>query len=79
MAKVRSWMTLEQKFAHTSFCQQCAKVDKEGILEVIELLHANYLIKDALFKKLVLWVLDQGLELPPLDQILSQGQKKEEA
>lgn len=64
-------MSLEQEFYHHKFMQKAKQVsDKDELLEILDLVHANYVIKSKLFSKLALTVTVNGFELPPLSELL---------
>ncbi len=49
------------------------KIEKtEDFVEILDLLHANYLVQKRLFQNLARAVADSGVELPRLKDLLEQ-------
>jgi hypothetical protein len=67
--RLRSWMSLEQEFLHKRFIAQARKLDKTELLEILEIVHANYLVRGGLFLRLSKWCQRQGYALPEADEI----------
>jgi hypothetical protein len=71
--QLRNYMTIEQEFYHHSFMSRARKIEKtEDFVEILDLLHANYLVQRRLFHNLAKAVADSGVELPPLKDLLEQ-------
>lgn len=66
-------MSLEQEFLHNRFLTQAQKLDRKELLEILEILHVNYLVRGALFLRLARWCQDQGYPLPEADEITNPG------
>ena len=47
-------------------------VDVDELHEVIDMIHANYLVHRQMFKSLAKRAAEDGYELPPLQEILSK-------
>jgi len=66
-------MTIEQEFYHHRFMSRARKIEKtEDFVEILDLLHANYLVQKRLFQNLARAVADSGVELPRLKDLLEQ-------
>lgn len=72
--RLRSWMSLEQEFLHKRFLAQAEKLDKKELVEILEILHANYLVRGSLFLRLSKWCQRQGYPLPTADEITNPNQ-----
>ena len=42
-------MSLEQEFLHKQFLAQANKLDQKELIEILEIVHANYLVRGSLF------------------------------
>ena len=73
LEKLQEFMTLEMKFAHTRFTTQAEKLDKEQLLEILDIVHTNYLIRNGMFKKLVRHCIKEGVSLPPMSELWSKN------
>ena len=62
-------MSLEQEFLHKRFMAQAAKLDREELLEILEIVHMNYLVRGGLFLRLSKWCQKQGYALPEAEEI----------
>jgi hypothetical protein len=69
LERLRSWMSLEQEFLHKRFVAQAHKLDKPELLEILEIVHANYLVRGGLFLRLSKWCQQQGYALPEAEEI----------
>jgi hypothetical protein len=69
LERLRSWMSLEQEFLHKRFMGQARKLDREALLEILEIVHANYLVRGGLFLRLSKWCQRQGYALPEAHEI----------
>ena len=63
LQKLQGYLTLEQKFSHQRLRNQAETLSKSEVLELLEIAHTNYLIKNHMFKVLKLMVKDV---LPPV-------------
>ena len=64
-------MGVDQEFYHTKFMKSASQIDnKEELIEIIDLIHANYLIRTKLFSNLARRVSQDGYKLPPLHEIM---------
>ena len=71
LRQLRDYMTIEQEFYHHSFMSRARKIQKtEDFVEILDLLHANYLVQKRLFQNLARFVADSGAPLPPLGDLL---------
>jgi len=71
LARLRSYMSIDQEFYHVKFMDKARKVKtKEDLIEIIDLLHSNYLVRVKLFSNLARRVAEDGYELPPLDELI---------
>jgi hypothetical protein len=69
LERLRSWMSLEQEFLHKQFLAQANKLDQKELIEILEIVHANYLVRGSLFLRLSKWCQRQGYPLPDADEI----------
>jgi hypothetical protein len=69
LKRLRSWMSLEQEFLHKRFIGQARKLDREELLDILEIVHANYLVRGGLFLRLSKWCQQQGYPLPEAEEI----------
>ena len=73
LQRLREYMTVEQEFYHHIFMSRARKLDKpEDLVEIIDLLHANYLVQKRLFTNLARAVADSDMELPALKDLLGK-------
>ena len=71
--RLRNYMSLESEFCHTKFMKKTKElVDVDELHEVIDMIHANYLVHRQLFKSLAKRAAEDGYELPPLREILGK-------
>lgn len=64
-----SWLGPEQSFLHQRVMMDAKKLDKENLVEYIDFLHQQYLLRNKLFTNLVCWCTRNGVELPPLTEL----------
>ena len=73
LRQLREYMTIEQEFYHHRVMSRARKIEKvEDFVEILDLLHANYLVQKRLFQNLAKSVADSGVELPRLSDLLKQ-------
>ena len=73
LRQLREYMTIEQEFYHHRFMSRARKIEKvEDFVEILDLLHANYLVQKRLFQNLAKSVADSGVQLPRLSDLLKQ-------
>ena len=66
-------MSVDTEFYHTKFMNKAKELrDVEELYEVLDLVHANYLIQKMLFKNLAHRVSSDGYELPPLHELFTK-------
>tara|TARA_R110002020_G_scaffold216731_3_gene424556 strand:+ start:498 stop:743 length:246 start_codon:yes stop_codon:yes gene_type:complete len=71
VGRLRDYMTMEQEFYHLHFMSRAKEVDSvPELIEILDLLHANYLVQKRLFSQLAQAVAESGVELPPLKSLL---------
>ena len=64
-------MTMEQEFYHAYFMNRASKIDKvDDLVEILDLLHANYLVQKRLFSSLAREAARSGIELPTIAELL---------
>ncbi len=64
-------MTMEQEFYHSQFMNRASKIEKvDDLVEILDLLHANYLVQKRLFSGLALEAARSGIELPSIAKLL---------
>lgn len=51
---------------------QTPKLDKSELIDILDLVHANYLVRGRLFTKLAHWCSEQDYPIPGLDELLSE-------
>jgi len=69
--RLRNYMSLESEFYHIKFMEKTKKLDDvQELHEVIDMIHANYLVHRQMFKGLARRAAEDGYELPPLREIL---------
>ena len=69
--RLRDYMTVEQEFYHTHFMSRASKIDKvDDLVEILDLLHANYLVQKRLFSSLAREAARSGIELPSIAELL---------
>lgn len=64
------WMSQEQEFLHNRVMMDAKKLDKDGLLQVLEMVHKQSLINKRLFSSLSTWCARNKIMLPPLDELL---------
>jgi hypothetical protein len=72
LEKLQGYMSLEMSFTHTRFKTQAEKLDKEELLDILNIVHTNYLIRNGMFKKLVKLCIEKGVSLPPMSELWDQ-------
>jgi hypothetical protein len=72
LKRLKEFMGLEQEFLHLQFMKKAAKLDKKELLEILDLTHANYLVRGRLFSKLTQWCLVNQMPLPAIDDLLKR-------
>ena len=70
LQKLRDYMGLEQEFLHLRFMEKAKKLDKSELLEILELTHANYLVRGRLFTRLTHWCISNQVPLPCIEEFL---------
>ena len=69
--RLRDYMTVEQEFYHTHLMNRASKIDKvDDLVEILDLLHANYLVQKRLFSSLAREAARSGIELPSIAELL---------
>jgi len=69
--KLRGFMSLEQEFLHKTFMTKTHTLGKAELIDVLDLVHANYLVRGRLFANLAHWCTEQDYPVPGLDELLS--------
>ena len=72
LERLQEYMTLEMKFTHARFTTQAEKLDKEELLDILNIVHTNYLIRNGMFKKLIRHCIKEGVTLPPMSELWSK-------
>ena len=67
--KLQRFLSLEQKFLNQRVKAGAEKLDKKELIEILEIIHTNYLIRSKMFKNLVKHCAQQGVVLPPINQL----------
>jgi hypothetical protein len=75
LQRLRQYMSMEQEFYHHKFMEKAKKIDDvDELVEIIDLLHSNYLIRQKLFTNLAHYVAEEGFELPCISVLLRDSQ-----
>lgn len=69
LEKLQGYLSLEQKFLHQRFKAEAEKLDKEQLVEIVDIVHSNYLIRNKMFKNLIKHCTKQGISLPPINEL----------
>ena len=64
------FLSVEGEFSHLKACEAARKLDKEELLDIFEVVHKQYLIRDNLFRKLLKFCTSNGLMLPDMAELL---------
>ena len=67
--KLQGFLSLEQKFLNQRVRAGAEKLDKKELIEILEIIHTNYLIRSRMFKNLVKYCAQQGVVLPPINEL----------
>jgi hypothetical protein len=65
------WMNTEQEFLHKRVMIDAAKLDRDQLLDIFEMVHKQYLIRSNLFSRLARWCAQNSVILPGFDELLS--------
>ena len=65
-----AWFTMENEFAHARVMGSAAKLNKDELLEVFDIIHKQYQLRGRLFTQLLKHCALAGVELPPLNELL---------
>jgi hypothetical protein len=66
------WMSQEQKFLHQRVMMDAKKLDKDGLMQIFEMVHKQSLINKRLFSSLASWCARNQVTLPAFDELLEQ-------
>lgn len=66
------WMSQEQKFLHQRVMMDAKKLDKDGLMQIFEMVHKQSLINKRLFSSLASWCARNQVVLPAFDELLEQ-------
>lgn len=69
-----NWLSTEQKFLHQRVMMDVKKLDREQLVEVCAFFHQSYLLRNKLFTKLVCWCIKNGVELPPITDLVEESE-----
>lgn len=67
-----NWLSTEQKFLHQRVMMDVKKLDREQLVEICSFFHQSYLLRNKLFTKLVRWCVKNGVELPPITDLIEE-------
>jgi hypothetical protein len=67
--KLQGFLSLEQQFLNQRVRASAEKLDKDKLIEILEIIHTNYLVRSKMFKNLVKHCAQQGMVLPPLNEL----------
>jgi hypothetical protein len=65
-------MSQEQKFLHQRVMMDAKKLDKDGLMQIFEMVHKQSLINKRLFSALSSWCARNQVMLPSFDELLEQ-------
>jgi len=69
-----TWLSTEQQFLHQRVMLDVKKLDREQLVEIFGSYHQSYLLRNKLFTKLVCWCVKNGVELPPITDLLEENE-----
>jgi len=69
-----TWLSTEQQFLHQRVMLDVKKLDREQLVEIFGSYHQSYLLRNKLFTKLVCWCVKNGVELPPITDLLEESE-----
>jgi hypothetical protein len=67
--KLQGFLSLEQQFLNQRVKASAEKLDKDKLIEILEIIHTNYLVRSKMFKNLVKHCAQQGVVLPPINEL----------
>ena len=71
--RLKDYMSMESEFYHLKFMDKTKKLrDVDELHEIVDLIHANYLIQKQLFKELAKHMASEGYPLPSITKLLSK-------
>lgn len=65
------WMSQEQEFLHKRVMMDAKKLDKDRLLQILEMVHKQSLINKRLFSSLASWCARNKVILPAFDELLT--------
>ena len=65
-----AWFTVENEFLHTRVMADAAKLDKDDLLKIFDMVHKQSQLNKRLFSQLLKHCASEGVELPPLNELL---------
>ena len=65
------WMSQEQEFLHNRVMMDAKKLDKDGLLQILEMVHKQSLINKRLFSSLASWCARNKVILQAFDELLA--------
>jgi hypothetical protein len=69
-----TWLSTEQQFLHQRVMLDVKKLDREQLVDIFGSYHQSYLLRNKLFTKLVCWCVKNGVELPPITDLLEESE-----
>ena len=69
LEKLQGFLSLEQQFLNQRVKASAEKLDKDKLIEILEIIHTNYLVRSKMFKNLVKHCAQQGVVLPPINEL----------
>ena len=72
LKKLQEYLTLEQRFHHQMFLNSLRKLENEQLIEIGDIIHTNYLVRDRMFNKLVSHCIRNGYKLPAFSTLLTK-------
>jgi hypothetical protein len=73
LGRLRDYMPVELEFYHLKFMNRTKNLkDVDDLYEIIDLLHANYLVQKEVFTRLVRHLHSEGCSFPSLDELMDK-------
>ncbi len=72
LEKAQSYLTMEQEFHHRRVVDGCKNLENTELLEIVDIVHTNYLVRNEMFNKLVSYCIKKGVTLPPMSSLITE-------
>jgi len=71
--RLKDYMSMESELYHLKFIEKTKKLrDVDELHEIIDLIHANYLVQKQLFRELAKHMASEGYPLPSIKKLLTK-------